>query len=599
MSDDQLILVAGALLAAGILASLLASRVRVPGLVLFLGLGMVVGSDGLGWIHFDDYELARTIGVIALGLILFDGGLRSGLHETRPVLAPALTLATVGTAITAAITGLATALLLDFSILESLLLGAVVASTDGAAIFAMLRGSTLRRRVARTLEAESGLNDPIAVLLVLGFIEWIEHPGYGVVDMGGLLVRELGIGAVVGVAVGWLAVQAFRRARLATAGLYPVGSLAIAAIAFGGAGVLHGSGFLAVYLAGLAMGTAAIPARQTVIGFHDGVAWVAQIVMFLSLGLLVFPSQLADVALEGTAIAFVLAFVARPLAALVATLPFDFDMRERLVLGWAGLRGAIPVVLATFPVIAGVGEGLEIFNLVFFAVLLSTVLQGATFEPLARVLGVTTDEPALPRPLTELGTVRRMGAEVLEHEIREGDAVVGTRVRELGLPRDAVVNLIVREEQAVPPRGSTRLRTGDRLHILVRQEASLDMPTLVERWRAGPAGPQPRPVPPPLGRRAVFRSGPWPPDADDAGRPREVAGQAVVDLLRIRRDVPGALAVLADGRYAVTGPVMAIGGRDDVTQWARRRVREAEEDERAWLQNVIGALAADSHGRPS
>jgi potassium/hydrogen antiporter len=598
MRDAELILVAGALLAGGILASLLAGRVRVPGLVLFLGLGMALGSDGMGWIEFSDYELARTIGVIALALILFDGGLRAGFAEIRPVLAPAMALATVGTGLTAAVTGLAAAWWFDFSLLEALLLGAVLASTDGAAIFAMLRGSTLRRRVARTLEAESGFNDPIAVLLVLGFIEWIQKPDYGVVDMAGLLLRELGIGLAVGLAVGWLAVKAFQRARLATAGLYPVASLAIAAIAFGGAGVLHGSGFLAVYLAGLAMGSAAIPARQTVIGFHDGVAWVAQIAMFLTLGLLVFPGQLADVAVKGTAIALVLAFVARPLAAFVATLPFGFNPREQVVLGWAGLRGAIPVVLATFPVIAGVGEGLEIFNLVFFAVLLSTVLQGATFEPLARVLGVTTDEPAVPR-VVEAGAVRRMGAEMLEHEVREGDAAVGSRVRELGLPRDAVVNLIVRDEQAVPPRGSTRLRAGDRLHVLVRQEASLDMPRLVERWRAGPAGPLPRPVPPPLGRRAVFRAGPWPREAGDPGRPKEVLGLEVVDLLRLRRDVPGALAVLADGRYAVTGPILAVGGRDDLTDWARRRVRHADEDERAWLQTVIGALAADLHARPT
>jgi cell volume regulation protein A len=599
MRDEDLILVAGALLAGGIVASLLAGRVRVPGLVLFLGLGMLVGSDGMGWIEFTDYGLARTIGVIALALILFDGGLRTGWKEVRPVLAPAISLATIGTLVTAAITGLAAAWWFHFSMLEALLLGAVVASTDGAAIFAMLRGSTLRRRVARTLEAESGLNDPIAVLLVLGLIDWIQHPGFGVLDMAVRLLRELGIGLAVGGLVGWLAVQAFRRARLATAGLYPVASLAIAAIAYGGAGALHGSGFLAVYLAGLTMGSGAIPARQTVTSFHDGVAWVGQIAMFLSLGLLVFPSQLTDVAVEGTAIALVLAFVARPLAAFVATLPFGFNWRERLVLGWAGLRGAVPVVLATFPVIAGVGEGKEIFNLVFFAVLLSTLLQGATFEPLARALGVTTSEPALPRPLVEVGTVRRMGAEVLEHEVQEGDAAIGARVRELGLPRDAVVNLIVRDEQAVPPRGSTRLRAGDRLHVLVRQEASLDMPELVSRWRAGPIGPESRSMPAPVGRPAVFRVGPWPKDAGDAGRPRSVLGLDVVDLLRLRRDVPGALVVLSDGRYAVSGPVLAVGSRQAVTDWARRRVAEAPEDERAWLQTVIGALAADSHLRPS
>jgi cell volume regulation protein A len=599
MRDEELILIAGALLAGGILASLLAVRVRVPGLVLFLGLGMAIGSEGTGWIAFSDYELARTIGVIALALILFDGGLRTGLQEVRAVLAPALSLATVGTLVTAAITGLVATWWFHFSTLEALLLGSVVASTDGAAIFAMLRGSTLRRRVARTLEAESGLNDPVAVLLVLGFIEWIKHPGYGLLDMAELLVRQLGIGAVVGVAVGWLAVQGFRRARLATAGLYPVASLATAALAYGGAGALEGSGFLAVYLTGLAMGSAALPARQTVTSFHDGVAWVGQVTLFLSLGLLVFPSQLTNVALEGTAIALVLAFVARPLGAFVATAPFGFTVREQIILGWAGLRGAVPVVLATFPVIAGVGEGQEIFNLVFFAVLLSTLLQGATFEPLARALGVTTSEPALPRPLVEVGTVRRMGAEVLEHEVQEGDAAVGARVRELGLPRDAVVNLIVRDEQAVPPRGSTRLRAGDRLHVLVRQEASQDMPRLVERWRTGPTGQTARPVPPPRGRAAVFTAGPWPAKASDAGRPREVKGQPVIDLLRLRRDCPGALAVLADGRYAVTGPILAVGSREAVTDWARRRVRAADEDERAWLQTVIGALAADSHGRPS
>jgi cell volume regulation protein A len=599
MRDEELILIAGALLAGGILASLLAVRVRVPGLVLFLGLGMAIGSEGTGWIAFSDYELARTIGVIALALILFDGGLRTGLQEVRSVLAPALSLATVGTLVTAAITGLVATWWFHFSTLEALLLGSVVASTDGAAIFAMLRGSTLRRRVARTLEAESGLNDPVAVLLVLGFIEWIKHPSFGVLDMAELLVRQLGIGAVVGVAVGWLAVQGFRRARLATAGLYPVASLATAALAYGGAGVLEGSGFLAVYLTGLAMGSAALPARQTVTSFHDGVAWVGQVTLFLSLGLLVFPSQLTNVALEGTAIALVLAFVARPLGAFVATAPFGFTVREQIILGWAGLRGAVPVVLATFPVIAGVGEGQEIFNLVFFAVLLSTLLQGATFEPLARALGVTTSEPALPRPLVEVGTVRRMGAEVLEHEVQEGDAAVGARVRELGLPRDAVVNLIVRDEQAVPPRGSTRLRAGDRLHVLVRQEASQDMPRLVERWRTGPTGQTPRPVPPPRGRPSVFTAKPWPGKAADAGRPQELAGQPVVDLLRLRRDCPGALAVLADGRYAVSGPILAVGNRDAVTDWARRRVRAADDDERAWLQTVIGALAADSHGRPS
>jgi cell volume regulation protein A len=486
MSNGELILVAGALLAGGLLASLLATRVRVPSLVLFVGLGMLVGSDGTGWIDFSDYELARTIGVIALALILYEGGLASGFSEIRPVLVPAISLAVVGTIATAVIAGLAAAWLFDLSTLEGLLVGSIVAATDGAAIFAILRTSTLRRRLARTLEGESGLNDPVAVLLVVGFIDWIQKPEYGIWDMAGLFAREIAIGLVVGIAIGWLGVRALRHLRLVTAGLYPVASLAIAALAYGAAAELHGSGFLAVYLAGLALGSANIPARRTIGAFHDGLGWVAQVALFLTLGLLVFPSQLGDVALEGSVLALIVVFVARPLGAVLATGLSKYTASERIVLGWAGLRGAVPVVLATFPVIAGVAHGLEFFNIVFFAVLLSTVLQGSTFEQLARRLHVTTHEPALPRPLTEAGTIRRLGAEVVEYAVGPDEAIVGARVRELGLPRDALVTVIVRGRQAIPPRGSTRLEAGDRLHILVREETAGELIALTERWHEGP-----------------------------------------------------------------------------------------------------------------
>src|SRR4051794_22549994 len=351
--DGQLILIAGSLLAAGLLASLLAGRVRVPSLALFLGLGMAIGTDGLGLIDFDDYELARRIGVIALALILFEGGLTSGLAEVRPVLGPALGLATIGTLLTAVIAGLSGAWLFGFSTLEGLLLGSVVAATDGAATFALLRQSTLRRRLARTLEGEAGLNDPVAVLLVIGFIEWIDSDDYGVLNLVLLFVREMGIGAVIGVVVGSLAVYALRNTRLASPGLYPVATLATAGLAFGGAATLHGSGFLAAYVAGLVVGSGRIPAKQTVTVFHQGLAWVAQIVMFLSLGLLVFPSKFDEVALKGTALALVLVFLARPVSVFVATAFDRFTTGEKAVLSWAGLRGAVPVVLATFPVIEG------------------------------------------------------------------------------------------------------------------------------------------------------------------------------------------------------------------------------------------------------
>jgi cell volume regulation protein A len=590
--EGPLILVAGLLLALGLAASLLAGRLRIPGLVLFLGVGMLLGSDGLNRIPFDDYELARTIGIIALALILFEGGLAAGFQEIRPVLGSALSLATLGTLVTAIVTGLAAYWLLNLSLLQGMLVGAIVSATDGAAIFALLRGSTLKRRLARTLEGEAGMNDPVAVLLVLGFIEWIKQPDYGLVDMALLFVKQLGIGTLVGIGVGWLAVQAFRRARLATGGLYPVASLAVVAIAFGCADVLEGSGFLAVYLAGLAMGSANLPARQTVHAFHDGLAWVAQLAMFLALGLLVFPHDLDDIAWQGALIALVLVFVARPLAVAVATAFAPLGLGDRLVLGWAGLRGAVPVVLATFPRIEGLDPDLLFFNIAFFAVLVSTLLQGSTFEPLARMLGATTEEPALPRPLVEVGSIRQLGADVVEVPIADGDAAIGVRVRDLGLPRDALVNVLVRGDEALPPRGSTRLEAGDRLYIVARQTAVGALEEARQRWRTGPVGPAPRPARTPPTGAPIFTTRPWTVADGDPDAPATVLGLTVVERLNTRWDVPGALVVLEDGRYAVTGPHVLVGAREQVQWHARRRLRGARTDaERAWWQEVIGASA--------
>jgi cell volume regulation protein A len=593
MSDDQFILVAGLLLTAGLAASLMAGRLRLPGLVLFLGIGMLAGSDALGWIPFDDYHLAETIGVIALALILFEGGLAAGWDDIRPVLRPALSLAIVGTIVTAAIGGVAAMVLLDLSLTEGLLLGSIIASTDGAAIFAVLRSSSLKRRLSRTLEGESGFNDPVAVLLVLGFIDWIELPDYGLLDMLWLFVRQLGIGALVGLGIGWLAVQAFRRARLDTPGLYPVASLATAALAFGAAASIEGSGFLAVYLAGLALGSANIPAKQTITTFHVGLAWVAQLTMFLALGLLIFPSDVLDVIVEGTLLALVVAFIARPLGTFAATVFDKFTFAERVILGWAGLRGAVPIVLALFPVNAEVMGSVDFLNEVFFAVLLSTLLQGSTFEPLAQRLGLTTDVPALPSPIAETGTIRRLGAEVVEYPVHDDDAIVGLRTRELELPREALVNVIVREGEALLPRGSTRIAGGDRLHVLVRQEAAPEVRELIGRWRRGPIGPEAAPPRPRLaGAAPVFHVRRWTEDDGDASRPSSIEGLEVLDHLRSRRDVPGCLVLLEDGRYAVVGPVMALGSRQALNDWVRRRMRPGVSDnERVWWEEVLGALA--------
>ena len=593
--DAELILIAGALLAAGIVGALLADRVRIPGLLLFLGLGMVAGSEGIGGIQFDDAELARTLGTIALVLILFEGGLTAGWSEIRPVLGTAASLATVGTVATAGLAGLAAHWIFDISVLEGMLVGAAIAATDSAAIFAVLRRSTLEKRLARSLEGESGMNDPVALLLVIGFIEWIQDPGYGLADMAGLLALKLAIGIAVGVAIGRLSVAALDRVRLPTDGIYPVATIAIAGLAYGLAEVAHGSGLLAVYLTALALGSARIPARRTIVAFHEGIGWVAQIGLFILLGLLVFPSTLDNVAVESLALSAVLILVARPLAALLATAFAPLNLRERAMLGWAGLRGATPIWLATFPVVAGVGAGQELFSIVFFVVVTSTLVQGASFEPLAKRLGLTTDEPALPRRLLESGRIRRLGGDVISYRLRPGSAAAGHLVRELGLPREALVNVIVRDGEAIPPRGSTELREGDELHVLVRGELREEVEELTRRWHDGPIGTPPPPSLPPRGSPQVFSVRPVRDDGDDPSSPEHVGGVPVIAILRSRRDSPSSLVALADGRYSVvTGGVVAIGGRQALARWCEARAKRSGDNpaERAWWQEVIGALIA-------
>src|SRR5215218_1591167 len=500
--DAELILIAGALLAAGIAGALLADRVRVPGLLLFLGLGMLAGSDGIGGIEFSNTELARTLGTIALVLILFEGGLTAGWSEIRPVLGTAASLATVGTVVTAVLAGFAAKLIFGFGTLEGMIVGAAIAATDSAAIFAVLRRSTLEKRLARSLEGESGMNDPVALLLVIGFIEWIQQPGFGLADMAGLLALKLAVGIAVGYAIGRLATAALTATRLPTDGIYPVATIAVAALAYGLAEVAHGSGLLAVYLAALALGSARIPARRTVVAFHEGLGWVAQIALFILLGLLVFPSRLDEVALKGLALSAVLILVARPVATFVATALAPLNVREKAMLGWAGLRGATPIWLATFPVVAGIAGGEEEFAIVFFVVVTSTLVQGASFEPLATRLGLTTDEPALPRRLLESGRIRRMGGDVIAYRLPPSAAAAGHPVRDLELPREALVNVIVRDGHAIPPRGSGELREEDE--------------GLTGHWAKGPIG---RPRPPVLPRRGasqVFSVRPIRPGDDPA-----------------------------------------------------------------------------------
>lgn len=588
---EELLLLAGVLLVAGLAASLFAGRLRVPALVVFLLLGVLAGPDELAIIETRDAELIRDVGLVALVLILFEGGLASGIKEIRPVAVPAMLLATVGVLITTTVVGTVAFVTLDVNFEQGLLLGAIVASTDGAAIFALLRGSTLRKRLARTLEGEAGMNDPVTALLVIGLIDLSKGEG-SVLDIFLTMASELAIDAVVGSIIGLLAVQAFQRARLASEGLYPVASLATAILAYAVAANLHGSGLLSAYAAGLILGSFPIQGKRSITAFHDGIAWVAQLGMFLALGLLVSPHSLGDVWAESLVITAALLFLGRPISVMAILTPLRFTAREQIAVSWAGLRGAVPIVFATFPVIAGVPRADEFLSIVFFVVVLTTILQGVTFEGLAVRLGVTTTQPAIDRPLVEVMAIRELGAEVVEVHVRPGDAMVGARVKDLGLPRDALVNVLVRGDEALLPRGSTTLEQDDRLHVLVRREVADQIPALVDRWRDGPVGPVVRPIRKHTAFRPIFRAGPWDARDGDPAEPPSVAGVEVVERLRLRRDRPGALLVLSDGRYAVSGAIAIVGSRQAVQGAARRKLQGAPDDaEAGWWQEVVGACA--------
>jgi cell volume regulation protein A len=494
--EDQLIVV-GAVLLLSVLAAVVARRLSVPVLLVFLGLGMLLGSEGLGGIEFDDPDAARAIGVVALIAILFEGGLTTSWRDMRPVLVPAALLSTAGVVVTAAVTAVGAHLLFDLSAAEAFLLGAVVGSTDAAAVFATLRYTTLRRRLAALLEAESGSNDPVAVALSLGMIAWLTVPGYGTEDVLVLLVRQLGLGLVVGVGLGFLAARLLPRLPVELGPFSPVASVAIAALSYGIADAAGASGFLAVYIVALFVGNTPMPLRRSIVAFHEGLAFLAQVVLFIVLGLFVFPSQLLPVAGAALALTAVLMFVARPLAVFLSTAFQRFSIREQTMLGWAGLRGAVPIVLATFALSAGVEASDTIFNAVFFVVLLSALAQGLTLEPVARRLRLATEARPFYQPPLEVGAIRGLGGDILEFVVAQHHAVAGSLVRDLALPRDALVMLIVRDDTGVPPRGSTRLEPGDLVYILATAATRDQVRHVLDLWETGPMPTplRPRPIP--------------------------------------------------------------------------------------------------------
>jgi cell volume regulation protein A len=481
VDEGTILLLVGAILLASIVVALGAQRAGVPTLVAFLALGMFLGSDGPGGIEFDDAELARQVGVVGLAAILFEGGLSTSWRRLRQVAVPALLLSTLGVAATAFVAGAAAYLLFDLSWLESVLLGAVVSSTDAAAVFASLRYTNVRRRVARTLEAETGGNDPMAIALTLGLIDWIQKADFGFFDLLLLLLRQLGLGLVVGVGLGAVATWAFARLPHSIGAFAPVASVAVAALSFGAADVMGGSGFLAVYLVGLAVGSTPSRYRRQLVAFHEGLAFLAQVVLFIVLGLLVFPHDLPPVAAAGLVLAAVLVLVARPAAVWVSTALNDFSARERALLGWAGLRGAVPIVLGTIVLSSGVGSGETIFNAVFFIVVVSVLIQGTTLEWVAERLGLVDPRPAVAQPPLEVDAFGSL--ELVEFDVAGDHAIAGAAVRELGLPRSALIAVIARGGDTIAPRGSTVIEPGDRLFTLAPRDRRADLEDVFTRWR--------------------------------------------------------------------------------------------------------------------
>jgi cell volume regulation protein A len=464
--------VLGLLLAASVLFSRATQRAPVPVAIIFLGLGILAGEEGIGRIAFDDYELTYRLGTAALVLILFDGGLNTPVSAVRQYARPALMLATVGVVGAAAIVSLG-ARALGFPWPFALLLGAVVSSTDAAAVFAVLRGSALhlKRRVGLTLEIESGLNDPMAVLLTMTLTaNLIGDSGVSGWWIPVQIVRELAIGLAAGIAIGRGGRWVLTRTRLSAGGLFPVLTLAIALLAYGVPTLLHGSGFLSVYVAALLLGDGELPYRAGLIRVHDALAWLSQIAMFLLLGLLVVPSRLADAALPGLLLALLLAVVARPLVTALCLFPFRYPPRDVLYVGWVGLRGAVPIVLATMPVLANAPGSQRLFDLVFFIVIINSIIPGATVPWVTRRLDLASGDPPAPQAVIEIESMRPLSGKLMSFYIDDALAVTGVPMSEMPFPEGAAATLIVRGRELIAPRGNTMLVPGDHVYIFARPE---------------------------------------------------------------------------------------------------------------------------------
>lgn len=469
---DYFILLTALLLIIGVLTTKFSTRLGVPALVLFLLVGMIMGSDGLGFIYFDNAKLAQLIGILALVVILFEGGLQTKWSSVRAVATPSLSLATLGVVITTIVVAVAAKLIFQVSWLEGLLFGAIVGSTDAAAIFAVLKGQNIRDRLRSTLEAESGTNDPMAVFLTLSLIELIttENPIYFL--LVGSFIWQMGMGLIMGFLFGRFASIAINKINLDSSGLYPIFALAFALMTYSISDLIGASGLLSVYIAALVIGNGDLTYRHSIFRFNEGFAWMMQILMFVILGLLVFPSQFLslDLILKGLLLSVILIFIARPVAVFLSTIKMGFDFKEKIFLSWAGLKGAVPIVLATFPMTMGLENSQLFFNVVFFVVLTSALIQGSTISTFAEMLRLNGPRKIEVPHSLELVSIGKANAEIIEFIVNEENNISGKKLKDIKFPKDVLISAIIRSGNLVTPQGNTEINPEDILYILVSKQ---------------------------------------------------------------------------------------------------------------------------------
>ena len=472
---ENILLIGSVLLFISILAGKTSYRFGVPTLILFLGVGMMAGSEGVGGIHFDNAQLAQFIGIVALNFILFSGGLDTQISAIRPIIGQGLMLSTVGVLVTAGVLGIFVHLVTDFTLLEGLLFGAIVSSTDAAAVFSILRAKSLalKTNIRPTLELESGSNDPMAYVLTTGVLSLITQPELSAWSLIPFFLKQMIFGGALGVGFGFFSQWMINRIRLDFEGLYPVLVIALMFGTFSFTEFFGGNGFLAVYIAAVILGNNRLIHKKSIIKMFDGLAWLMQIVLFLTLGLLVFPSQLLSVAGLGLLISFFLIFIARPLAVFASLSPFQMKTRRRWYISWVGLRGAVPIVFATYPLLAGINQAQTMFNLVFFVALVSVLFQGTTLGVVARWLHVALPEKAkakLPMDVFMSETSKRVMVELeITNPLADGIMILDQK-----LPRSVWITLIDRGGQFITPEGRSKLYLGDKIVAISDDDASLN-----------------------------------------------------------------------------------------------------------------------------